>query len=561
MSSSRISRRHFFGQSSMALAGVVMAPRLHAEQGVDQIVLPAPSTRGAARALSTFVRPAFDPDTLRALAREAIVAALHAGADWADIRIGDRRTYAPSAAASLSIMCGFGVRVRVKGAEAFVGGTDPVPERLAAAAQSAVMTARELAGAMPAGKSFPALAPVPVVTGEWAAPCQIDPFSISVDDHAALFDGSTGVHDGRFSRWRNRGFGAPGNWWQWIGETRVYASSEGSLVTQHQTGLNAQLVVEKGGEWRLQHDDFLELIADRIHAQTGGVELVLRPEWKTDIEATMEELARYATVPGGVMDVGRHPVVLSGTVHAELMSRTLLPALSLNRVLGNELELSGLSFLTPPSVHMDDLVCSPLISYAVDGPGTHFGARQWDDEGVTVTRLPLIEHGRLINYFASRATAPTLSRIHPGTVSAPLAGVTQSDLASPPAALPPAVSLAPSPTTMSLDALVRRLETGVLMHGGGVSINPDGSGGYINKNLMLEIRGGRIVRRIRGARLAFSTKRMLQTLVALGDVSTVRTLLNRNIVPGVPWTFPPQAQTAPAALYSAMDVVPNTLHT
>jgi len=575
MNTSSLTRRRFLGQSSLTLAGLAVAPRL----GATVAALPTRSTR----AVATFLRPAFEPETLRTLATGAIDAALHAGAEWADIRLGDRRVFRPGAgnlSGELSVTCGFGLRVRINGVEAFVGGIDPVPERLRDAAQSAVATARELANAVSAETQLFPLAPVPVVTGEWRAPIEIDPFALSVDDHAALLGGGGGAHDGVLSRWRRRGVGiAPGQWWEWVGETRVFASSDGSLLTQCLGGVDANVLVGKS-DWRLQRDDVLALGVDGQHAQTGGVELVLRPTWFADIEAAMEELARYATLPGGVLDVGRYAVVLDGPVHAQLLGQTLLPALSFNRVLGNELDLSGASFLAPPDVHVGDQVCSPLLSYRVDGlpdehvpghrpnmyregmplEGVPFGARRWDDDGVPTTTVPLIERGTLVNYLASRATHSALATIAPisstsGTVSAPLGGIAHAELASRPAERPPSVSAEPASSAMSLDDLARHLGHGVLVRGGTVDVDPTGMGGYIYKQMLLEVRGGRIVRRIRGARLQFSTKRVLRNLVTVGDARTSGTVLQRSIVPGVPWAFPQQAWTAPAAQYRDVDLV------
>jgi predicted Zn-dependent protease len=547
----------------MALAGLIAVPRFSATIERNVVVLPVRSKR----AVSSFVRPVFDPDTLRRLATGAIDAALHAGADWADIRIGDRRTYCAGIGnydGELSITCGFGLRVRVQGAEAFIGGTDPVPETLAMAAQSAVATARELAGANPMHvESAPELAPlatVPVVTGEWHAPIQIDPFAISVDDHAAVKGGADGAYDGLLSRWKNQGIHiVGGDWPTWFGETRVFASSEGSLVTQHLGGVDVGTTLEYR-DWRMQRgDNPLFRVGGQHHAQTGGFEVVLGPRWFTDLDTAMEEFSRYTTLPGGIMDVGRYPVIVDGTIHAQLLGRTLLPSLSLNRVLGNEVDVAGASFLTPPQVHLGDHVCSPLLSYTADGPGMHFGARHWDDEGVSTRAVPLIDRGTLVNYLTSRSTLPALHHtgmISTGTVSAPLGGITHADLASRPAERPPSVSVAPASSPMSLDALVQQLGTGLVVRGGNVDVDPSGSGGYIYGFLILEVRRGRVVRRVRDARLMFSTKRVLQTLVALGDASTLGTVLDRNVVPGVPWVFPYQALTAPAALYREIDMVP-----
>jgi len=466
----------------------------------------------------------------------------------------------------LSVKCGFGLCVRVRGAEAFVGGTEPVPELLATAARAAVNAAQELSRTTTQvnDQRF-ALASVPVAKGEWRAPIAIDPFALSVDDHAAIMGGCDGAHDGRLSRWSRRGFQfGPGDWWRWLAETRVFASSEGSLVTQFLGGLDARMAVRKW-DWRRQRGEDLELDVASQHSCTGGVELLLRPEFFAELETTMEELARYAALPCATMDVGRYAAVLDGPTQARLLGQTVLPALSLRRVLGHEIDVAGTSFFAPPDVAIGDRVCSPLLSCAVDGPGQKFGmipfgARQWDDEGVATRPVSLIERGTLVNYLASRATLPALGTLSKaGTVSATLGGITQATFAARPAERPPSVSMAPSSSVMSLDGLARQIGVGVLVRGGYVSVDPEGHGGYVMPGMACEVRGGRVVRRIRGSRLMFSTKRLLQTLSAIGDANTLGTVMNWEVVPGIPWSFPRQALTAPAACYREFDLVPRFL--
>jgi len=517
------------------------------------------------------MRPPLDPAQLRRLATGAIDAAMHAGADWADIRIGDHRVFRPSAyGSSVTLQCGFGLRVRVNGAEAFVGGADPVPDLLAAAAKSAVATARELSAASGDKTTVRSgLAPAPSVTGEWRAPIAIDPFAMSIDDHAAMVEAADGAHDGRLNRLMSRGFRPNGGQhWTWIGEMRVLASSEGTLLTQTLANVDSRFSVE---HWNWRYINTAGAIRLPVHGQgarTAGFEAALDPHLYDDLEAALDEIATYAQLPVGEMDVGRYAVVFDGHTQAAFINELFIPALSLNRVLGNEVDLTGTSFLAPPKVFIGDAVASPLMSLQVDGPGPQFGARRWDDDGVETRTVPLIQHGTLVDYLTSRSSlgmahAMGKAGLVPATIAdrVMLGGTTRAEVASRPAERAPSLSMAPSATPMSLAALARQMGKGLLVRGGWVSVDPEGIGGFIYPGMLFEVKGGQVVRRIIGARLMFSTKRMLQprALIALGDADTQLTWSMEQFVPGVPWILSIQAVTAPAAAYPEVDLVSSTM--
>jgi len=545
-----LTRRRFLGHSATALAGMALGPRL----GAEVVTLPARSTR----ALATFVRPVFDPDMLRTLATTTIEAAVHAGAEWADIRLGDRRwCNLGGIPGRLIVTCGFGLRVRVGGAEAFVCGAELTPPALAAAARSAVAIARGLAPAARTAETRLALAPAPAAKGEWHAPIAIDPFSVSVDDHIAVNASDWGWYEGDLRRtWAPYG-GYPRTYWEWSRETRVFASSEGSLVTQFLGDVIAHQEVVINQVFRPSLLDGGVVNVASVKASTGGFELALRPERYAQVQAAADEILRYAILPVVPFEIGRRDVVLDGTLHAYLLAAGVLPALSLNRALGNEMDLAGTSFLSPPETVLGQRVFSPLLNLGVEAGAPHYGASAWDDEGVPTTSAPLLTAGAVTNYLSSRSSlAALVGRLPQSQVPSVVPGVAHAELTSPPAEVPRAVSMAPSPTPNSLTTLAKQLGNGLLARRGWISVDPDGNGGYIRPETLFEVRQGELVRRIRGARLMFSTKRLLPTLSAVGDATTSETSVTNAAVPGIPWAFAPVAVTAPAGLYHKLDVVP-----
>jgi predicted Zn-dependent protease len=500
------------------------------------------------------VRPIFDPETLRTLATTAIDAAVHAGAEWADIRLGDRQAFALG---GLRVTCGFGLRVRVRGAEAFVSGAEVTAQALVAAARSAVATAQGLALAARTAETRLSLANVPVVKGEWRAPIEIDPFSVSIDDHVAVNGSEAGVYDGDLRREWSKTWASPRSLWEWSRETRVFVSSEGSLVTQFLGGVRAyqEVVINQIISPQLQIGGFLKVPS--VRPSTGGFELAMRPDRYANAQAVADEVRRYAALPMAPFEIGRRDVVLDGALHAQLLGAAVLPALSLNRALGNEIDLAGSSVLSPPETVLGQRIFSPLFNLGVDAGIPHFGAAAWDAEGVPTTAVPLITAGTVTNYLSSRSTHAVLSALlPPGRLPAVPPGVTHADLTGIPAEVPSALSMRPSATACSLTTLAKQLGNGLLARDGQVDVDPDGYGGYLYPWTLFEVRGGELVRRIYGARLMFSTKRLLPTLSAVGDASTCETGVTYAAIPGLPWTSTPVAVTAPAGIYHKLDVVP-----
>jgi len=550
---SPLNRRSFLQRVSAVAAGSVLAPRFGPSLGAMAVPVPARSSQ----ALETFVRPVFEPAMLRTLATTAIDAARQAGATWADIRLGDRRAFGCGQLnAGLTVTCGFGLRVRVNGAAAFVGGSGLTTDTVVAAARSAVATARGLARtATTASDGAGALAPVPVVTGEWATPIAIDPFAVSVDDHVFVAHSVESQWDGLLSRTFQTTFLG----YYFTRETRVFASSEGSLVTQVlsnvETGSDFRKMV-----WGLQPFEDLVFPIPGIHPCAGGFEVAVQPNRVEHLQVAAEALARYAELPSGTLDVGRHDVVLDGRAHAYLVGEVILSALSLDRALGHQIDLAGTSFLAPPEEVVGTRVFSPLFSCAVAAGMPNYGAARWDDEGVATTALPLIDHGTVVNYLSDRTTFPARPRVAAVSSSTTVPGLARTtDFDVAPYAMPPAVTVPAAATPAPLDALARQLGKGLLVHGAYVAVDPRGYGGWIMPAMMCEVRGGVPVRRVFGSRLMFSTKRFLATLSAVGDASTLDTTLVRTVVPGLPWRLMSRTVTAPAALYHNADVVSSSL--
>lgn len=554
---SMLTRRRFLTVSSLAMTSELATPSLRKlwaarAPGTRVVAVPARSSAPVAY----FLEPVADAATLRALAATALDAARQAGADWADIRLGAGRAYEWREDAVLTY--NFGVRVRVDGVEAFVGGGDPTPDRLAHAARSAVATARGLAsgGTRPPTIASAGLTPVPVVTGEWAAPFEIDPFAVTIDQHAHVQDSLNGLDDVRLAHAGVR------REWDVVfrAETRVTASSEGTLVTQELRDVAVLLNLLRKGVWRFRGSgERLELPFWGYGSCTGGFEVVARLNRFAHLEQASQELLAYETLPGGIVEVGRYPVVLDGVAHASVLQRALVPALSLRRALWYDTDVGGTSPLRPVTDVLGHQRFSPLLSLQVDHGPPAFGACRWDAEGVPAIGGPLVTNGTVVNYITTRATHAVLTAMLSTAPShetvPPLLGSTTATQASDqPTELPASVSMPAAPNGGTLAELAKQVGTGLVARGGDAFVNPDGTGGMLDPLMMFEVKGGQLVRRVYGASLQFSTKKLFTALKAVGNASTMGETTHERSV-GFPATRILTSLMAPAALYGGMDVV------
>jgi TldD protein len=490
-------------------------------------------------------------DGLRALAMEAITAAKDAGATYADVRVAEEQQLQLNQGPSLEPGVGvesrfsYGIRVMRDGVWAFVHGSVPSADALAVAARQAMATVRGYTQ-LPASRFE--WAPTPVATGEWATPIHVDPFTVPLQDHSALIHA---YHSAMARVHRRSDHSLIGL--LWLRETRVFGSTEGSLVTQR--FWRSISGVHVGGSYG---GGFAFLKVPGTQAVSGGYETAAIPAIQDEITRVTEEAVRLASLPARAIDVGRYPVVFDGSSLGMALAQTIGPALDLDRALGYEADASGTSFLSPPMALLGTTITSPLLSVTATRALPALSAVKWDDDGVEPQDYSVIQNGTLVDYHTSRQTAPALRdwyaqqklplRSH-GCAAAPNAdGVVLVQ--------PPHLSITPGTQTATLDDLCRDMGRGILIRDAGWFGTDQqlASGAYTEFGHMFEIEQGKVVRRIVGNGLQFMTSRLWKSLVAVGDAGTVRRGA-AVVYKGQPWTAMTQTASAPAALCKDVDVI------
>jgi TldD protein len=545
------SRRAFLTTSSLAAAGLSLGL---GSPGYARAMRTIPAR--SKQPVGAFFPDLIDPALLRRLAVMGVDAARQAGASYADIRVGDRRLFSmrhseivPVPTSTLDFEYVYGLRVLVDGTWGFTFGIDPTADGLVRAARAVVATTRGIAQFSP---RVTPLAPTPVVQGEWATPVQIDPFSVSPDAHekmlGAYCDAAQRVRDGLL--WGNPRF-------VWTSETRVFASTDGSLVTQRLARAEPKVFVEN----RRPYGARVVLPLMEFSPASAGFEIALGANLQERIKQVAEEAARLASYPRGEAEVGRYEAVVDGTVLGSVFTATLARALEMDRVTGEDADGAGTSMLAPIHEVLGQPLFSPLLNVTAERTAPMYGAARWDDEGVTTASYPVIRRGTVVDYFTTRSSAPMLAAWYAKN-GKPMQSHGAA-IAWTPALVPTGcasqLTMAASDTRgMTLDALAAQLSHGILARSLGIErdvySDPQLSGGTFTPVMLYEVKRGQITRHLRGGAVQFNTKRFWNSLTTLGDSSTLQssTHVDYRGPMWVPATLP---IVAPAAQLRQLEVL------
>jgi TldD protein len=398
--------------------------------------------------------------------------------------------------------------------------------------------------------------PAPVVRGEWTTPVQIDPFAVSPDAHAKVLGAFTDTGN----RVKDGGLDMPARL-QWTAETRVFASSDGSLTTQRLLRSKPNIWVTGQLPRVLRKEGAIRLPVEGFAPASAGFESVTGLEVHDRIKATVEEAVRLASYPEVGVNVGRYEAVLDGSAMAAILGGTLAPALELDRVFGREADGVGTSFLAPISQVLGRTSFSPHLTVTANRAAPAYGAAKWDDEGVAVTPFPVIQRGAVVDYFTTRTSAPALAAWYRATgqsVQSRGSAVAWAATASP-VGCASQLAMDSGARGATLDALLARMSNGIFIRGvqdrGVATIVSDQqlASGLCVPMAVFEVKRGQITRRVRGAALQFRTTKFWNAIAALGDATTQQHFVWDG-VRGETWAETTLPVVAPAAQFRDVDV-------
>jgi TldD protein len=530
-------RRNFLMTSGLALSGLGVAVRTLS------------AARAGAHSADAYLGNPVQHRQLETLALQALDAARQAGASYADIRVGVVQTLSvllsPSSVpmARMGSTISYGIRVIANGAMAFDYGTVPTTEAVVAVARNAVTQAR---GFSKTSLGDTELAPAPVVTGEWATPYGIDPCAVPILEQGDLLSALKAPS--------HRTEGAVGGLgFSWERETRICATTEGSRTTQ----LFQRAIQNLGVTASWVGNAYLAM--PEFRSRHAGYEVMTDPRLPERIRAFTEHVKSYSLLPVKRLDIGRYPVVLDGASTAMVLSQTIGPAVQMDRVLGDEADASGTSFLAPPENIINTQLFSSKLSVTSGRPLTALSGAMWDDECVAPEVFPVITGGNVVEYVTDRRTSSprTLGNLqyeHRGRSR----GYAVTSRAHRPVVVGSGhLAMTPSPDGTTLEDVCRDVKHGLLLlQALYVSTDQQMASGLIGDNdcLMLEIKNGRVVSLVKGVGVQFKTKGFWKALAIVGDRSTVGEVTTR-VGKGHPWQPLYADASAPATCITSLDVI------
>jgi TldD protein len=333
-------------------------------------------------------------------AQRALDTAVASGATYADVRVIEvRQRYLATkngqpAQVRDSESFGLGIRVVAAGAWGFASTDDLSSESVNRTAAGAVEIARASALAK---KRDVELAREERAIDHWESPCRIDPFSVPV---SACLDLLLKV-DAELRRVPGVTLAEGSMDFRRIDQH--FFSSLGSDIRQIRTQTGVGYAATSFAEGEIQKRSYPNSFGGQY--QTRGYELVEELDLLGEAPRVAEEavaLRRADPCPQGVKDI-----ILGGSQLGLQIHESIGHPIELDRVLGDEANYAGMSFLT-----LDKLNAlrygSEIVNVVADarpehGPG--LGMFAYDDEGVPAQSTPVIREGLFVGYLSSRESA------------------------------------------------------------------------------------------------------------------------------------------------------------
>ncbi|HOC06759.1 MAG TPA: TldD/PmbA family protein [Bacillota bacterium] len=392
-------------------------------------------------------------------------AAIAAGADYAEITgvdVEEEKWNIENARPSLSSNREKGIAVRLLAAGRWGFAAAPATNKLAV--NRLVKAAMAGANVRPALPHPVELSTVFPAVGSWTCPCQEDPFAIPRSQLLELLretDGTMAIGGIELRR----------TWLHFRREHRHYLNSEGSANQQAFTLSGGGISALAFGEGEIQQRSWPSpqgSYAGRGYEYIKELDL---PGHGRQMAEEAIALTKAPACPQEVMDV-----ILLGPMLAAQIHYTL----------GRRLQLG-----MPESTYSSQLrLSSQAVSLDADAslPGGA-GSFGFDAEGVKAQTFPLLEKGRVVNYFTGRETAAATGRFSSGCMRSP-------SWSSPP--LPWMTNVILRPGACSLADLAGGIKRGILLDTPrSFTVNPLGSGFAAQAEIGWMIEGGLITQMVK----------------------------------------------------------------
>jgi len=298
---------------------------------------------------------------------------------------------------------GFGTRVLYKGAWGFAASSLLTETEARKIADDALSQAKAIAeiSHKPQATSHKLIHRNPPVRVKYKAPCQIDPFSIPIEERLSPILKATSLHfNSPLPALRSKKIHTIEGFLDFQKTHKTFLNTEGSFIEQEicTSGAGIKVIAIDGSD--VQVRSFPDS-HNGIFRQ-GGYERIIEMEIPKNTPRIIEEaimLLNAKECPSG-----EKTVILGGSQVALQIHESIGHAVELDRAMGMEVSLAGGTFLTPDKLGKQ--ICSKIVNIYAD-PTIEGGAGSYlyDDEGVKAKRVDIIQDGRFVDFLTSRETA------------------------------------------------------------------------------------------------------------------------------------------------------------
>jgi TldD protein len=350
-----------------------------------------------------------------------------------------------------------------------------------------------------------ALPPAPAAVGEYSTAVHVDPFAIDIAVVDRLLGDviDTASTDGRVVT-AQAGVNAKR-------QHRYLANTEGSRQAQHLVETGGGLIAVAADSGEVQRRSY----PNSFHGNTSGEgwEYIASLDLLANAGRVGEEAVMLLTAPvapGGSEDLVIGPAQMALQIHESVGH-----ALELDRVIGDERNFAGASFVTvdaPGTLRYGSEAVTITSDPTVPGTRGSFG---FDDEGTPAQRVDLIERGVLRDFLSHRDSAARTGRQSTGAARA-------DGWSSPPVCFATNVFLRPGEGTT--EELLDRLGDGYYIDDNrSWSIDSRRWSFQFGTEVAWEIRGGRRRRLMRDFSYAGITPQFWGSVEAVAGTSEFRT--------------------------------------
>ena len=349
---------------------------------------------------------------MRSFIAACLDAAVASGATYADVRVVDTQTQSVSVRNGVvegvesSSSFGFGVRVVAGGAWGFASSSDVTEASATHVARNAVAIAK--ASTMAMGPEPLVLSDVAAYEGAWTGPCEIDPFTVPLEDKLAVLmaaDVALRAEPAVKLTECEMGF---------LKVTKTFGSTVGSFIEQSYFESSAGIV-----GYAIADGTVLPRSYPNSH---GGA--CFQGGWETIAALDLPGNApRVAAEAAALLTAIECPdttttVIVDGSQLALQVHESVGHPTELDRVLGDEAAFAGTSWVGAKDIGTLRYGAD-IVNVTADAtvPGS-LGSFGWDDEGVPAQRDHIVRDGMLAGFMSSRESAPAIGRSSNGCMRA-----------------------------------------------------------------------------------------------------------------------------------------------